>query len=70
MYFDYFGILCILEKSVNQTKSKSITRSISRIQSDDSVVCGFCYIAHIEYMISGKNLLIDTKVISPNIYKK
>ena len=33
-------------------------------------MCGFFCIAFIEYWISGKTLLIDTKFISPNIYRK
>ena len=41
-----------------------------RIQSDDSIMCGFYCITVIEYMIAGKNLLDYTNLFSPNDYQK
>ena len=57
-------------RSVQQIKVKSITHNIFRIQSDDSVMFGFYCIAFMEYLISGKTLLIHTKSISLNNYQK
>ena len=33
-------------------------------------MCGFYFIAFIEYMLTGKNLLDYTNLFSPNDYKK
>ena len=44
--------------------------NIVRTQDDDSIICGFCCIAFIEYMIPGKILLDYTNLFSPNNYKK
>ena len=57
-------------KSVKKIKDKSITHNIFRIQGNDSIICGFCCIAFIEYMISGKTLLDYTSLFSPKDYKK
>ena len=51
-------------------KDKSITHSIFRIQDDDSIMCGFCCIAFIEYMIAGKTLLDYINLFSTNDYQK
>ena len=47
-----------------------MTHNISRIQDDDSIMCGFYCIAFIEYMLAGKTLLDYTNSISPNDYEK
>ena len=65
MYFDFFGI----EYIPNKIKEKSIIYNIFRIQSDNTIMCGFYYIAFIEYMIAGKGLLDYTNLFSPNDYK-
>ena len=65
MYFDFFGI----EYIPNKIKEKSIIHNIFRIQSDNTIMCGFYYIAFIQYMIVGKGLLDYTNLFSPNNYK-
>ena len=65
VYFDSFGI----EYIPNKIKDKSIIHNIFRIQSDNTIMCGFYYIAFIEYMIAGKGLLDYTNLFSPNDYK-
>ena len=40
-----------------------------RIQVDNSM-CGFCFIAFVEYMLAGKTLLDYTSLLSPDDYKK
>ena len=37
---------------------------------NESVMCGFFFIAFIEYMLAEKNLLDYTGLFSPNEYKK
>ena len=60
----------IPQEVLNNIRYKSITQNIFRIQSDDSVVCGFYCIDFIEYMLSGKTFLDYTNLFSPNDYKK
>ena len=55
---------------LNKIKDKSITLSIFRIQSDDSITYGFYCIAIIEHMIAEKTLSDYTNLFSPNGYKK
>ena len=42
VYFDFFGIECILQEVLNQIKDKSITHNILRKRSHDSIMCSFC----------------------------
>ena len=48
----------------------NITHNVFRIQDDESIMCGFYYIAFIEYMLAGKTLLDYTNLFSPYDYKK
>ena len=54
MYFDFFWIEYITQEVI---EDESITRNVFRIQSDDSIMCGFYCITLIEYIIAGKILL-------------
>ena len=70
MYFDSFGNEYIPQEVLNKIKDKSITHNIFRVQNDDSIMCGFCCIAFIDYVIAGKNLLDYTNLYSVNDFKK
>ena len=70
VYLDSSGADCIPKEVLNKTKDKSITNNIFRMQDNDSVMCGFYYIAFIEYMLARKVLLNYTIFFSPNDYKK
>ena len=78
VYFDSFGIEHIpkeIIKFINNdtTKSSTITRiksNIFRIQTYDSIMCGYFYIEFINYMLKGKTLLDYTNLFSPNDFKK
>ena len=52
-YFDSFGIEYILQKLLNKIKNNSVLHTF-RVQSDDSVICGFYCVAVKEYIIAGK----------------
>ena len=69
VYVDSFGIKYIPQDVLNKIRDKSISHNIFRIQSSDSVMCGFYCIAFI-YMLSGKTLLDYTNLFSRNDYKK
>ena len=43
---------------------------IFRVQNNESIMCGFCCIVFIEYMLSGENLLDYTNLFSLNDYSK
>ena len=47
-----------------------LTRNTLRIQSDNSVTCGFYYMAFIEYMITEKMFLDNNNLFSSNDYNK
>ena len=70
IYFDSFGIEYIPLEVLNKIKDKSITPNIFRIQDNESIMCGFYFIAFIEYMLARKTLLDYTNLFSPNDYKK
>ena len=69
VYCDSFGIEYIPQEVSSKIKDKSITHNIFRIQSDDSIMCGYYCIAFIEYLIAGKSLIDYTNLFSPNDYK-
>ena len=58
VHFDSFGSEYITQEVLNKIKDKSITNNIFRIRDDDSIMCGFYYIAFIEYIIA-RNTLLD-----------
>ena len=60
----------ITREILNKIKDTCIIHNISKMQSDDSVMCGFYYIAFIEYMIAGKGVLDCTSLFSCSNYKK
>ena len=54
--FYSFQIGYILQEVLSKIKDKSITHKIFTIQDDDSAMCGFYWIAVIEYIIAWENL--------------
>ena len=51
IYFDSFGIEYIPQDVLNKIRNKSITRSIFRVNGNESIMCGFYCIAFIEYQL-------------------
>ena len=49
IYFDSFEIECISQEVLNKIRDKSITQNIFRIRDNEPIMCGFYYIAFIEY---------------------
>ena len=56
VYFYSLGIEYIPQEVLNKIKGKLITYNIFRIQDHESIMCGFYYIAFIEYILAGKTL--------------
>ena len=85
IYFDSFGIEYI-PKEINKFirskelrakalgsavgNNKKIKANIFRIQTYDSIMCGYFCIEFINYMLKGKTLLDYTNLFSPNDFKK
>ena len=76
IYWQKFGCILrffwnwIYSSKKNKIKDKSITHNIFRIRDNESVMCGFYYIAFMEYMFAGKTLLEYTDLFSVSDYKK
>ena len=69
-YFDRFGVEHIPKEIRKFIGNKNITTNICRIQSYNSVMCGYFSIGFIDFMLKGKSLLDYTHLFSPNEYKK
>ena len=70
VYFDSFVIEYIPQKVLDKIKDKSSTHNILKIQSDQSLMFGFCSIAFIAYMLARKALLDQINLFCPNDYRK
>ena len=68
LYLNSFGIEHISKEVKTFVNNKNIIANIFRIQSYDSVMCGYFCIGFIDYMFMGKSLTDYT--ISPNNFKK
>ena len=69
IYFDSFGIEHILEETDKFIGNKKIKASIFRMQTYDSVMCGYFCIEFINYMFKSKKLLDYTNLFLPNDFK-
>ena len=68
--FDSFGVEHIPQEVLKKTKHKSIIHNIFRMQDNNFNVCGFYYIAFVEYMLAGKALLDYINSFSLNDCKR
>ena len=64
--FDNFGAEHIPKKIEEFIGKKNITTNIYRIQTNDSVMCGYFCIAFINFMQKVKSFLSYTNLFSPN----
>ena len=70
IYFDSFGVEHIPEEIKKSIGNKSIQTNIFRIQSYNSVMCGYFCILFIEYMLNDKTLADFTNLFSPWNFEK
>ena len=68
-YCDSFGVEYILKEIKKFIRNKNM-RNIYIIQLNDSIMCGYCCIWFIDFMLKGKSLLEYTNLFSPNEYEK
>ena len=70
IYFDSFGVEHIPKEIMERIKNKDIKTNIFRIQSYDSIMCGYFCILFIEYMLNNKTLTDFTNLLSPWNFEK
>ena len=70
MYFDSFGVEDIPKEILKFLSNKSIQENIFRIQSYESVMCGYFCIGFIDSMLAEKTLTDFTNLSSSNNFKK
>ena len=69
-YFDSFGVEHILKEIQAFMKNENIKTNIFRIQTYDSIMCGYFCIGFIDFMFKGKTLTEYINLFSPNDFKK
>ena len=62
VYFDSFGTEYIPQEVLSKIKDKSITYNIFRIQSDDSIMCGFYCETKIQIFKDSRNRQISEMI--------
>ena len=70
VYFDSFAVDHIPKEIKKFIGNKDIKTNIFRLQTYDSIMCGYFCIEFISYMFKGKTLLEYTNLFSPNDLKK
>ena len=70
VYFDSFGIEHIPKEINKFINNNNIESNIFRIQSYDSIMCGYYCTEFINYMLEGKTLLDYTNLFYPHDFKK
>ena len=70
IYFDSFGVEHISKEIEKFIGNKNIMTNIHRIQSYNSIMCGYFCIGFIDLMLKGKSLLDYTNLFSPHEYQK
>ena len=74
IYFNSFGVEYIPEQIKEFIKefpeNKSTKTNISRVQEDNSIMCGYFSIGFIDFMLAGKKSTDYTNLFSPHDLKK
>ena len=65
-----FEVEHIAKEITTFISNKNIKINIFRIQSHDSMMCGYFCIGFIDFMLAGKTLTEFTNIFSPNNFKK
>ena len=58
IYFDSFGVEHVSKEIEKFIGHKNIKTSIFRIQSNNSIICGYFCIRFIDFMLAGKKLRV------------
>ena len=65
-YFDSFGVEHILKEIIKFIENRNIKTNIFRIQTYDSIMCGYFCVGFIDFMLKGKSLTDYRNLFSPN----
>ena len=69
-YIDSFGVEHIPKEIRKFIRNKDVVTNIYRVQTYDSIMCGYLCIRFIDFILKSKNLLECTNLFSPNGYQK
>ena len=69
-YFDSFRVEHIPKELRKFIGNRNIITNIYRIQTYDSIMCGYFCIRFIDFMLKGKSVLEYRNLFSPNDYEK
>ena len=69
-YFDSFRVEHVPEEIKKFVGNKNIKANIFRVQSNNSIMCGYFCIGFIEFMLAGKTLVDFTSKFSPYDFEK
>ena len=69
-YLDSFWVAQIPKEIKQFPGNKNIMANIFRIQTYDSIICGYSCIGFIDFMLKGKCFLDYTNLFSPDDYEK
>ena len=70
IYFDSFGVEYVPKEIKKFIGQKSTKANIFRIQTDNSITCGYFCIGFIDFMFAGRSLIDFTGLFSPYDFKK
>ena len=65
VYLDSFGVEHVPEEIKKFIGNKNIKTNIFRIQTNNSITCGYFCIGFIDFMLAGKTLVDFTSLFSP-----
>ena len=69
-YFDSFGVEHFPKEIKKNIVNKNIKTNISRIQAENSIMCGYFCIGFIDFMFAEKRLIDLAGFFSPCDFKK
>ena len=70
IYFDSFGVEHVPKEIKKFIGHRNIKTNISRIQADNSMMCGYFCIGFIDFMFAERSLIDFTNLFSPYNFKK
>ena len=70
IYFDSFCVERIPKEIKKFISNKNIKANIYRVQTKDSIKCGYFCIGFIDFMLAGKTLIDYTSLFSPYDFKE
>ena len=70
VYFNSFGVEHVPEEIKEFIENKNIIDKMFRVQSNNSIMCGYFCIVFIDFMLAGKKLTNFRSLFSPYDFEK